>query len=274
VSEPDLLLDATEIRKSFLGLKALDGVDFSVRKGEIHALLGENGAGKSTLIKVLTGVHKADSGAIELNGEAVAVRDPMHAQQLGIGTVYQEVNLLPNLTVAENLYIGRQPRRFGLVDTRTMQKQAKSLLAQYDIDIDVVLGEQRLGLLLHRTGVDEPESSRLAADIEILRHRQVRQEIHLLVDGADAQLLGVHGVAHRHGFAVKFDGPAVGLVDAGQHLDQRRLAGAVLAEQGMDFALAHREVDTVKSFQAEKALADFGRVEQQVRLAHGVLPRG
>jgi simple sugar transport system ATP-binding protein len=137
VSEPDLLLDATEIRKSFLGLKALDGVDFSVCKGEIHALLGENGAGKSTLIKVLTGVHKADSGAIELNGEAVAVRDPMHAQQLGIGTVYQEVNLLPNLTVAENLYIGRQPKRFGLVDTRTMQKQARSLLAQYDIEIDV-----------------------------------------------------------------------------------------------------------------------------------------
>jgi monosaccharide-transporting ATPase len=137
VSEPDLLLSARSIRKSFLGLKALDGVDFDVRKGEIHALLGENGAGKSTLIKVLTGVYKADSGTIALKGEPAVVRDTLHAQQLGIGTVYQEVNLLPNLTVAENLYIGRQPRRFGLVDSRAMQKQAKALLAQYDLTIDV-----------------------------------------------------------------------------------------------------------------------------------------
>jgi monosaccharide-transporting ATPase len=137
VSEPDLLLSARSIRKSFLGLKALDGVDFDVRKGEIHALLGENGAGKSTLIKVLTGVYKADGGAIVLKGEPAVVRDTLHAQQLGIGTVYQEVNLLPNLTVAENLCIGRQPRRFGLVDGRAMQKQAKALLAQYDLAIDV-----------------------------------------------------------------------------------------------------------------------------------------
>ncbi|MCK0371070.1 ATP-binding cassette domain-containing protein, partial [Salmonella sp. L-S2618] len=92
------------ISKSFVGFKALDGVDFTVRPGEIHALLGENGAGKSTLIKVLTGVHQPDAGVIKIDGQPVAMRDTQHAQYLGIGTVYQEVNLLPNMSVADNLF--------------------------------------------------------------------------------------------------------------------------------------------------------------------------
>ncbi|WP_054312128.1 galactofuranose ABC transporter, ATP-binding protein YtfR [Mesorhizobium sp. 1M-11] len=137
MGETDALLSAHDISKSFFGFKALEHVDFSVRRGEIHALLGENGAGKSTLIKVLTGVHRPDAGTIVLNGEPVDVRDPLHAQKLGVGTVYQEVNLLPNLSVAENLYIGRQPKRFGLTHAGAMNRMARALLAQYDIDIDV-----------------------------------------------------------------------------------------------------------------------------------------
>src|SRR5438552_3804604 len=102
------LLQMRGISRSFPGVRALDAVDFSVRAGEIHALMGENGAGKSTLIKVLTGVYPHDTGQIILNGVQINPRSPSHAQSLGVSTVYQEVNLVPTLSVAENLYLGRE----------------------------------------------------------------------------------------------------------------------------------------------------------------------
>ena len=103
------VLEMKNIHKSFPGVKALQGVDFNLREGEIHALMGENGAGKSTLIKVLTGVYEKDEGQIWLKGreKAVSIRSPQDAQRLGISTVYQEITLCPNLSVAENMYIGR-----------------------------------------------------------------------------------------------------------------------------------------------------------------------
>ncbi|WP_159585458.1 galactofuranose ABC transporter, ATP-binding protein YtfR [Chelativorans xinjiangense] len=131
------LLSVASLTKSFPGALALDGVDFALRAGEVHALLGENGAGKSTLIKCLTGAYRCDSGDIRLSGRQVDPRDTFEAQALGIGTVYQEVNLLPNLTVAQNLYLGRQPTRFGMVGTRRMNAGAEALLSQYGLDIDV-----------------------------------------------------------------------------------------------------------------------------------------
>ena len=130
------VLVATGISKQFLGSRALDGVDFDLRRGEVHALLGENGAGKSTLVKCLTGAYRRDAGTLTLSGETVDPRDTFEAQKLGIGTVYQEVNLLSSLTVAENLFLGRQPRRFGLTLTRQMNREARALLAQYGLDID------------------------------------------------------------------------------------------------------------------------------------------
>lgn len=137
------LLEIRGLSKSFPGVKALDQVDFTLRAGEVHALLGENGAGKSTLIKVLTGIHGRDAGTIHLAGSEIAARDVAEAQRLGIGTVYQEVNLLPNLSVAENLYLGRQPRRFGFVDARAMRQRAEALLRPYglEIDCDALLGD-------------------------------------------------------------------------------------------------------------------------------------
>ena len=138
--QDDYILAATGIEKIFPGAKALDGVDFFLRRGEVHALLGENGAGKSTLIKSLTGAYRRDGGRIVLDGVEVDPRDTFEAQRLGVGTVYQEVNLLPNLTVAENLFLGRQPRRFGLVDARRMNRMARDLLAEYELEIDVTAG--------------------------------------------------------------------------------------------------------------------------------------
>ncbi len=125
------------IHKSFPGVQALEDVDFNLKRGEIHALVGENGAGKSTLIKVLTGVERQDSGTITLAGKEVSIHSPQHAQGMGISTVYQEINLCPNLTVAENILIGQQPMKLGRVDWKTMNARAKQILKGLDIDIDV-----------------------------------------------------------------------------------------------------------------------------------------
>ena len=119
------------IHKSFPGVKALQGVDFTLRKGEIHALMGENGAGKSTLIKVLTGVYTKDEGQIILDGQEVTIRSPQEAQKLGISPVYQEITLCPNLSVAENMYIGRTAGVYQ--NWRKMNREADKLLESLDI---------------------------------------------------------------------------------------------------------------------------------------------
>lgn len=131
-----VVLTMKNISKTFPGVKALQHVDFALRRGEIHALMGENGAGKSTLIKVLTGVYDFEEGEIHIEGKdgAIVNRSPQDAQSKGISTVYQEVNLCPNLSVAENLFIGREPKKLGLIDWRTMNKRSEELLKSLDID--------------------------------------------------------------------------------------------------------------------------------------------
>ncbi|HEY8913483.1 sugar ABC transporter ATP-binding protein [Lacisediminihabitans sp.] len=130
------IIDATNITISFPGVIALDGVSFRMFPGEVHSLMGENGAGKSTLIKALTGVYAVDSGIITLAGEPLSVNGPAQAQAAGISTVYQEVNLLTNLSVAENIMLGREPRRFGGIDWPATRARAKELLAGLNLDID------------------------------------------------------------------------------------------------------------------------------------------
>jgi simple sugar transport system ATP-binding protein len=131
------LLSMTHISKRFPAVVALDDVRFSLNTGEIHALLGENGAGKSTLIKVLTGVEHRDAGAMVMEGGEIDPKSPQEAQLCGISTVYQEVNLCPNLSVAENIYIGREPMKMGRIDWKTVSQNARALLARFDLDIDV-----------------------------------------------------------------------------------------------------------------------------------------
>jgi len=126
------------VSKAFPGVQALDNVDFTLRRGEIHCLVGENGAGKSTLIKVLTGVDQPDAGMIILDGNEIHSRSPQHAQTLGISTVYQEINLCPNLTVAENILLGREPRKWNGIDWVRMNAEAGEILKRVlDVDIDV-----------------------------------------------------------------------------------------------------------------------------------------
>src|SRR5476649_25450 len=136
-SQDDVLLRVSGLSKSFPGVKALSDVSLTLRRGEIMALLGENGAGKSTLIKALTGVYQRDSGSVILDGQEIFPKNTAHAQSLGIGTVYQEVNLLPNLSVADNLFIGREPKRFGFIDRKEINRRAKKLLAGYGFALDV-----------------------------------------------------------------------------------------------------------------------------------------
>jgi len=132
-----IVLHARGVTKRFPGVLALDGVDFTVRAGEVHALMGENGAGKSTLIKVLTGVHARDGGEISLSGRPIQPRSPREAEAAGISTVYQEVNLIPDLSVAENIALGRTTSGFGWVRWRSMRARARAALARLGLELDV-----------------------------------------------------------------------------------------------------------------------------------------
>jgi monosaccharide-transporting ATPase len=176
------LLSVHGVRKSFGGVQALRGVDFTLEPGSIHALVGENGAGKSTFIKVLTGVHAADTGDVRFLGEPVAFSRPAEAQDAGISTIYQEINLVPLLTVAQNIYLGREPRRYGLVDTGALNRDAAALVDRLGIDVDVRaqlgslgLGVQQMVALARAVSIDarvvimdEPTSSLEAREVETL----------------------------------------------------------------------------------------------------------
>ncbi len=170
------------ICKYFPGVRALENVDFTLHSGEVHALVGENGAGKSTLIKVLTGVHAKDGGKIAMEGRPISPSSPLEAMKCGISTVYQEVNLCPNLSVAENIFIGREPKKAGGIDWKTINRRAAELLTTLNLNIDVTktLGSysvavQQMIAIARAVDVDakvlildEPTSSLTANEVESL----------------------------------------------------------------------------------------------------------
>ncbi|HYQ76948.1 sugar ABC transporter ATP-binding protein [Cellulomonas sp.] len=132
----DEVVRMTGITITFPGVKALDGVDLTLRAGEVHALMGENGAGKSTLIKALTGVYRVDAGRVEVRGEELALDGPEQAQAAGISTVYQEINLCANLSVAENVMLGHEVRRGPFIDWRATRREAQRFLRRLHLDVD------------------------------------------------------------------------------------------------------------------------------------------
>src|SRR4051794_23131261 len=203
VEPPMALLEVIDVSKTFPGVRALDQVSFTLQPGEVHALVGENGAGKSTLIKVLTGVYRPDGGELRYQDEPAQFGTPMAAQHAGISTIYQEVNLIPLMSVSHNLFLGREPRnRLGLLDEGRMHREAREILAGYGVTADVrlplgtlALGAQQMVALARAVMIDakvvimdEPTSSLERREVETLFG--VIRDLH-------ARGIGIIYVSHR-----------------------------------------------------------------------------
>ena len=196
------LLHMAGIAKSFPGVQALSGVDLTVGRGEVHALLGENGAGKSTLLKILAGAQQPDAGRITFDGAEVRLANPHAAQQLGIVTIYQEFNLIPTLSIAENVFIGRLPVRLGRVDGGELQRRTRSLIEEVGLAVDprrlvadLSVAEQQmveiaraLSMSAKLVVMDEPTSA--LSDKEV-------QRLFAIVAGLKARGISVVFVTHR-----------------------------------------------------------------------------
>ena len=198
----DVILTMKGIDKSFPGVHALDHVDLEVRKGEVHALMGENGAGKSTLMKVLTGIYSKDEGTITFEGKEVEFTNPREAQDAGIVIVHQELNMLGHLTVAQNIFIGREFMKGKFIDDKKMNEEARKLFDQLGIDIDptetmsrLTVGKQQMceiaKAISHDAKViifDEPSAALTEAEIE---------ELFKIIRDLRERQLGIVYISHR-----------------------------------------------------------------------------
>jgi inositol transport system ATP-binding protein len=198
-----ILLDVSQVSKSFPGVRALDQVRLEVGRGEVHALLGENGAGKSTLIKILSAAHAPDEGALTFDGQPLDPRDtPLRRQQLGIATIYQEFNLFPELSVAENIYLGREPKRLGFIDWRRLRADARALLGELGLPLDPEEPVSRL-TVAEQQMVEIAKAMTLNARLIImdeptaaLSSREV-DRLHAIIAGLKARGVSIIYVTHR-----------------------------------------------------------------------------
>ena len=242
------VVELTGIEIGFPGVKALDGVSLRLLPGEVHALMGENGAGKSTLIKALTGVYAIDAGSLKVDGQEHRFSGPAESQAAGISTVYQEVNLCTNLTVAENMLLGREPRRLGRIHTRAMNRRAAEVLARLGLDVDPTstlgshpIAVQQLVAIARAVDVDakvlvldEPTTGLHLADVEnllALLDRIVDEgrsvvvvEHHQAVMAHADWVIDLGPGAGHDGGRIVFEGTPAQLVSSGSGLTAQHLA--------------------------------------------------
>ncbi len=198
----DNILEVHGLTKEFAGVRALDNIEFSVEKGEIHALMGENGAGKSTLMKILDGLYKADEGTVEIDGEQVVVDSPLHARALGVSMIHQELSMCENMTIAENIFRGEEMGTYGFVNFKQMYKQAQQILDDMHLNLDahtkvgdLSIAQQQMveiaGAVSHNAKIvimDEPTSS--LTEVEI-------KELFKIVANLKAAGTGIIYISHR-----------------------------------------------------------------------------
>ncbi len=222
-------LEMIGITKQFPGVLALDNARLELRPGEVHCLLGENGAGKSTMMKILAGAQPMDTGEIRLDGEAVHIQSPYHAQQLGISMIYQEFNLSPYLSVAENIFLGREPRigRTPFVDWRRMRQDAREVLAQIRADIDVTRPVNELSVAQQQM-VEVAKALSVNAKIIVMDEPSATLTDHELTALFDLiktlrrQNIGIIYISHRLEEIFQI-GSRVTVMRDGQHVDTRNV---------------------------------------------------
>lgn len=239
-----MLLEMRGIVKNFPGVRALKGVDFSVAEGEVHALMGENGAGKSTLIKTLTGIYQRDEGSITFDGKELNPKTALEAQNAGISTIYQELNLVPFQTVYENMYLGREPRtKAGVIDRKAMITGCEQVLADLGIHINVTAPLSTYGTAVQQMVaigraisvnaklviMDEPTSSLDTKEVRVLFD---------IIKKLKAKNIAVIFISHRldeifeiceHVTILK-DGALSGEVDI-REIDQLRLINLMIGKE-------------------------------------------